>query len=247
MGSETPQPGIFETARDVALEKGSERLEKISDIFSGIKEKITIGAKLALGSPYAAAFLGIKAAEFGKEKATEVRDSVVEAGIEAWESIVDARDKLVEGVIGARDRLVARYEQTRDATTARVVALSTRAAVWGLINVAGPVEGRLKQIYLIPAVAIRGWRAERQDTRAQKQQTRAELARQKGEAKVEVLLKKIATIQEATTERVGSLNGLRDKALAESSKLNSKAAAGREYAEKNFGRAWAAVESLQAR
>lgn len=245
-----PQPTTLETARNIALEKGSERRQeaakKISGFFSGIKEKITRGVDFALGLPDAAAYLGTEAAKFGKEKATEARDSVVEAGTRAWESLVDTKDRLVQRGIGAKNRLVARYEQTRDAVKARVVDLSKRAAVWGLTNVAEPIEDRLQQIYEVPA-NIREWQARMEDTRAQKQETRANLAREAGEARVKALQEEIARIQEATRGQVDSLNGLRDMALARSGELNGKAAARREQARKNFGKARAAVKSLQTR
>jgi len=247
---ETPQPTILETARDIALEKGSERRQeaakRISGFFSGIKEKITRGVDFAWGSPDAAAYLGRKAAKFGKEKATEVRDSVVEAGTRAWERIVDTRDRLVQRGRDAKDRLVARYKQTRDATKARAVDLSKRAAIWGLTNVAEPIEDRLQQIYEVPA-NIREWQAKREDARAQKQETKARLAREAGEARVKALQEEIARIQEATRRQVDSLNGLRDAALARSDELNKKAAARREQARNNFGKARAAVQSLQTR
>jgi len=247
---ETPQPTKLETARDIALERGSERRQeaakRISGFFSGIKEKITRGVDFALGSPDAAAYLGTEAAKFGKEKATEVRDSVVEAGTRAWESIVDTKDRLVQRGIDAKDRLVARYEQTRDATKARVIDLSKRGAVWGLENIAEPIEDRLQQIYEIPA-NIKEWQAGRQDVRAQKHETRARLTGETGEARVKALQEEIAKIQEATRSQVESMNGLRDAALTRAGELNDKAAARREQARQNFGRARAAVQSLQTR
>lgn len=247
---EAPQPTTLETARNIAQEKGLERRQeaarKISDFFGGIKEKITRGVDFALGSPDAAAYLGTEAAKFGKEKATEIRDSVVEAGTRAWESIVDTKDRLVQRGIDAKNRLVARYEQTKDATKAKVVDLSKRAAVWGLTSVAGPVEDRLQQIYEIPA-GIREWQARREDTRAQKQEARAQLLKEEGETRVKVLQAEIARMQEVTKGQVDSLNGLRDTALAISGELNDKAAARREQARQNFGKARAAVQGLQTR
>lgn len=247
---EAPQPTTLETARKVAVEKGSERRQeaakRISGFFSGIKEKITRGVDFALGSPDAAMYLGVEAAKLGKEKATEVRDSVVEAGTRAWESVVDAKDRLVQRGIDAKDRLVTRYEQTRDATKAKVVDLSKRAAVWGLTNIAEPIEGRLQQIYEVPA-NIREWQAKREDTKAQKQEIKARLAREKGEARLKALQEEIARVQEATMGQVDSLHGLRDTALARSGELNNKAAVRREQARKNFSRARKAVQGLQAR
>jgi len=250
MEGETPQPTILETTRDIALEKGLERRQeaarKISGYFSGIKEKITRGVDFTLGSPDAAAYLGTETVKFGKEKATEVRDSIVEAGTRAWESIVDTKDRLVQRGIDTKDRLVARCEQTRDATKAKVVDLSKRAAVFGLTNIAGPIEDRLQQVYEIPA-GIREWQSQREDTRAQKQEMRALMAREAGEAKIKALQEKIAREQEATRGQVDSLNGLRSTALARSGELNNKAAARREQARQNFGRARAAVQNLQTR
>jgi len=247
---EAPQPTILETARNIALEKGSERRQeaakRIRGFFSGIKEKITRGIDFALGSPDAAAYLGTEAAKFGKEKATEVRDSVVEAGTRAWESIVDTKDRLVQRVIDAKNRLIARYEQTRDVTKAKVVDLSKRAAVWGLTNVAEPIETRLQKIYEVPA-NIREWQAKRVDARAQKQEAKARLAREAGEARVKALQEEIARMREATERQVDSLIGLRDAALAKSRELNNKAAARREQARNKFGKARAAVQSLQTR
>ena len=247
---EAPQPTTLETARSIALEKGSERRQeaakRISGFFSGIKEKITRGVDFTLGSPDAAAYLGTEAAKFGKEKATEARDSVVEAGTRAWESIVDAKDRLVQRGVDAKNRLVVRYEQTRDATKAKVVDLSKRAAVWGLTNVAAPVEDRLQQIYEIPA-GIREWQAKREDTRAQKHETKAQLGREAGEARAKALQEEITRIQEATRGQVDSLNGLRDTALIRSSELNDKAVARREQARQTFGKAKVAVQSLQTR
>lgn len=247
---EAPQPTKFETARNIALEKGGERRQeaatRISGFFSGIKEKITRGVDFALGSPDAAAYLGTEAAKFGKEKATEVRDSVVEAGTRAWESVVDTKDRLVQRGIDAKDRLVARYEQTRDATKAKVVDLSKRAAVWGLTNVADPIENRLQQIYEIPA-NIREWQAGREDVRAQKHETRARLAGETGEARVKALQEEMTRIQEATKAQVEAMNGLRDTAQTRAGELNSKAIARREQARQNFGKARATVQSLQTR
>lgn len=247
---EAPQPKILETAQSIALEKGSERRQeaarRISGFFSGIKEKITRGVDFALGSPEAAAYLGTEAAKFGKEKATEVRGSVVEAGTRAWESVVDTKDRLVQRGIDAKDRLVARYEQTRDATKAKVVDLSKRAAVWGLTNIAEPIEGRLQQIYEIPA-DIGEWRARIEETKAQEQETKARLAELAGEARLKALQEEMDRVREATMRQVDSLHGLRDTALARSGELNNKAAARREQARKNFGRARAAVQSLQTR
>jgi len=247
---EAQQPTKLETARNIALEKGGERRQeaakRISGFFSGIKEKITRGVDFALGSPDAAAYLGTEAAKFGKEKATEMRDSVVEAGTRAWESIVDTKDRLVQRGIDAKNRLVARYEQTRDATKAKVVDLSKRAAVWGLTNIADPIENRLQQIYEIPA-NIREWQAGREDIRAQKHEGRARLAGESGEAQVKALQEEIARIQEATKLQVEHMNGLRDTAVAKAEELNGKAAARREQARQNFGKARAAVASLQTR
>lgn len=247
---EAPQPTKLETARNIALEKGGERRQeaakRISGFFSGIKEKITRGVDFALGSPDAAAYLGTEAAKYGKEKATEVRDSVVEAGTRAYESIVDTKDRLVQRGIDAKDRLVARYEQTRDATKAKVADLSKRAAVWGLTNIADPIENRLQQIYEIPA-NIREWQAGREDVRAQKHETRARLAGEVGDARVKSLQEEIAKIQEATRLQVESMNGLREAALTRSGELNAKAVARREQARQSFGRARAAVQSLQTR
>ena len=247
---EAPQPTTLETARNIALEKGSERKQetakRINGFFRGIKEKITKGVDFAFGFPDAAAYLGTEAAKFGKEKAVEVRDSVVEVGTRAWESVVDTKDKLVQRGIDAKDRLVARYEQIRDTTKAKVVDLSKMAAVWGLTNVAEPIEGRLQQIYEFPA-NIREWQAKREDTRAQKQETKARLAREKGEARLKALQEEIARVQEATMGQVDSLNGLRDTALARSGELNNKAAARREKARQNFSKARKAVQGLQTR
>lgn len=240
----------LETAGKIAFEKGSERRQeaakRISGFFSGIKEKITRGVDFALGSPDAASYLGTEAVKFGKEKATEVRDSVVEAGTRAWESIVDTKDRLVQRGIDAKDRLVTRYEQTRAATEAKVVDLSKRVAVWGLTNVADPIENRLQQIYEIPA-NIREWQAGREDVRAQKHRARAELAGQVGKARVEALQEEIARIQEATKKQIETMNSLRDIATTKADELNNKAAARRKQAEQNFGKARAAVQSLQTR
>ncbi len=247
---QAPQPTKLETARKIALEKGSERRQeaakRISGFFSGIKEKITRGVDFALGSPEAAAYLGTEAAKFGKEKATEVRDFVVEAGTRAWESVVDTKDRLVQRGIDAKNRLVARYEQTRDATKAKVVDLSKRAAVWGLEKVAEPIEDRLQQIYEIPA-NIREWQAGRENVRAQKQEGRARLASETGEARVKALQEEIARVQEATRLKVETMTGLRDAALARAGELNGKVAARREKGERIFGRARAAVANLQTR
>lgn len=247
---EASQPTKLEIARNIALEKGSERRQevakRISGFFSGIKEKITRGVDFALGSPDAASYLGTEAVKFGKEKAAEVRDSVVEAGTRAWESIVDTKDRLVQRGIDVKDRLVARYEQTRDAIKAKVVDLSKRAAVWGLTNVADPIENRLQQIYEIPA-NIREWEAGREDVRAQKYETRANLACEVGEARVKALQEEIARIQEATKTQVEIMNGLRDTARTRAGELKNKAAARREQARINFGKARAAVQRLQTR
>jgi hypothetical protein len=247
---EAPQPTKLETARDMAMEKGAERRQeasrRISGFFSGIKEKITKGVDFALGSPDAASYLGTEAVKFGKEKATETRDAVVEAGTRAWESLVDAKDRLVKRGIDAKDRLVARYEQTRDATKARVADLSKRAAVWGLEKIAEPIEDRLQRIYEIPA-DIREWQGRREDVRAQKQETRAQLAKEASEARVEALQEEIARIREATGSQVDSLNGLRDAALARRDELADEALARREQAKQIFGNARAAVQNLQTR
>jgi len=247
---EAPQSTTLETARNIALDKGSERRQeaarRMNSVFGSIKEKITKGVDFALGSPDAAAYLGTEAVKFGKEKATEVRDSVVEAGTRAWESVIDTKDRLIQRGIDAKNRLVARYEQTRDATKAKVVDLSRRAAVWGLTRIAEPIEDRLRQIYEIPA-NIREWQADREEVKAQKQETRARLAGETGEARVKALQEEIVRIQEATQGQVDTMNGLRDAALARAGELNDKATARREQAKQNFGKARVAVQSLQTR
>jgi len=245
---EAPQTTKLETARNIALEKGSERRQeatkRISGVFSGIKEKITRGVDFALGSPDGASYLGTETVKFGKEKATKVKDSVVEAGTRAWESTVDTKDRLVQRGIDAKDRLVARYEQTRDATKTKVVDLSKRAAVLGLTNVADPIENRLQQIYEIPA-NIREWQAGREDVRSQKYETRARLANEAGDVKVNALQEEMARIQEATKKQVEAMNGLRETALTRAGELNNKAISRREQARKNFSKARIAVQSLQ--
>ncbi len=247
---ETPQRPKLETAKGIAMERGAERRQeasrRISSFFSGIKEKITKGVDFALGSPDAASYLGTEAVKFGREKATETRDAVVEAGTRAWESLVDAKDRLVQRGIDAKDRLVARYEQTRDATKARVADLLKRAAVWGLEKVAEPIEDRLQRIYEIPA-DIREWQGRREAAKAQKQETRAQLARKTGEARVKALQEEIAQTQEVTRKQVDLLNSLRDVALAKSKDLTDKAAARRKQAKQNFGKARAVVQGLQTR
>jgi len=247
---EISQPTRLETAKDIAMEKGAERRQeasrRISGFFSGIKEKITKGVDFALGSPDAATYLGQEAAKFGKEKAEETRDAVVEAGVRTWERIVDTKDRLVQRATDAKDRLVTRYEQTRDATKAKVTELSKRAAVWGLTKIAEPIEDRLQRVYEIPA-DIREWQGKRADIKAQKQETRAQLAKETGEARVRALQTEIARIQEATVTQVEGLNGLRAAALARSQELNNKATAKREQAVNNFGKARAAVAALEAK
>lgn len=247
---ETPQPTTLETALRIATERGAERrqevAERIRGLFMGIKEKLTRVVDYALGSPDAAAYLGTEAAKFGKEKATEVRDSVVEAGTRAWESIVDTKDRLVQRGIDAKDRLVARYEQTRDATKAKVVDLSKRAAVWGLTKFAVPIERRLEEIWNLPA-RIREWQAGREEVKAKRYKIRAELAGKVGEAEVEALKNQIASIEKATSRKVDFLNGLRDTALARSVELSGKAVVRRKQARQKFGKARAAVQRLQTR
>lgn len=247
---EAPQPTKLETARNIALEKGGERRQKvvqrIGGFFSGIKEKITRGVDFVLGFPDAAVYLGMEAVKSGKGKAAEVIDAVIEAGKRAWESTMDTSDRLVQRGRDVKNRLVARYEQTRDAVKAKVVDLSKGAAIWGLTNVADPIETRLQRIWEIPA-NIREWQAGQQVRRAERQERRARLARETGEAKVRALQEEIARIQEATRKTVEAMTTARDAALTTASELYEKAATRRERVRRKFGRAREAVRGLQTR
>lgn len=249
-GETSPQPSAFKEARKIALEKGAERRQRasrrIGSLFGGIKEKITKAVDFIGGSPDAAAFLGKRAVQLGKEKAEETRDAVVEAGVRTWERIVDAKDRLIQRATDAKDRLVARYEQTRDATKVKITELSKRAAIWGLTKIAEPIEDRLQRVYEIPA-DIREWQAKRADIKAQKQETRAQLVKERGEARVQALQAEIARIQEATVAQIEGLSASRDAALAKSQELYDKAAVRREQAVNNFGKARAIVAALEAK
>jgi len=244
------QTNVLETAKNVALERGAERRkvasEKISGFFKGIKEKITKTVDFALGSPDAAAYLGRETVKAGKEKAGEVRDAVVEAATRAKESVIDTKDRLVSRVVDAKNRLVTKYEETRDTTKAKIEELSTRAAVWGLTNIAEPVENRLQQVYELPAV-VKEWQSSRAESQAQKHEMRANLTKLQGEARVKALQEQMTAIQEATTRQATSIEGARDAARARSSELTQKAADRREQANQVFGRTRAIVASIQTK
>ncbi len=245
-----PQPIRIEEVQRIALEKGSERrietARRIGGFFGGIKEKITKGVDFVLGSPEAATYLGTEATELGKEKAKELRDSIAEAGIRAWESIVDAEDRLEKRSIDTKNRLIGRCEQIKNATQERAVNLTKKAAVFGLEKIAEPIEGRLQKIYEVPA-DIRDWQSRRAEASAKKQEIRASLLSEAAEERVNALKARISEIQESTNGRIDSLNGLRDSALVRSSELNNMALARREQSRQNFGKARAAVQSLQTR
>jgi hypothetical protein len=251
LGEITQTPvSTFETAQKIAQERGRERREevgrRIGGILEGIKEKISRGVDFALGSPEAAAYLGTEAIMVGKEKAVEVRDSVVEAGTRAWEGVVDIKDRLVQRGRAAKDRLVTRYEQGKETTKNKVAELEKRAAVWGLTNIAAPIEGRLQQVYEIPA-NIREWQAVREGEKARKQERRAQLAREKNEERIKALQEKMARIQGETGRQVEDLGKLRNTAFNRASELTSKAEERRKQATQTFGKAQRAIRTLQAR
>jgi len=249
-GETGAQPTTFERAANIAQEKGAERRQetakKISGFFSALKEKVSKGVDMAFGAPEAAVYLGTEAIQFGKEKATEVRDAVVEAGTRAWEKTVDIKDRLVGRGIEAKNRLVARYEQTRDTTKNKINDLSKRAAVWGLENIAAPIEGRLRQAYEIPA-NIREWQAQRAEVKAQKKEGRARMVEAKAERKVAALQEEIARIQEETRVKMEGMNSVIGSARGRAEELNNQARTRRELASSNFSKARGAIESLRTR
>lgn len=242
-----PQPSRLETARDTAIEKGAERRrktsERISRLFSGIREKVTKGIDFVWGSEE----YGKEVVEIGKEKAGEARDAVVEAGVRTWESVVDTKDRFVQRVTDAKDRLVTRYEQTKDATEAKLVDLSKRAADWGATKIAEPVIDRLQKIYEMP-VDIRKWHVEKAvDVKVKKQETRTQLAQEKGNVRIQALQEEIARIQEAIVTQVDINNSLGNSALARKREVNEKVVTRRKQAVNKFAKMRAVVAALKAR
>ena len=251
-------PSLQLNERQIATEKarkaGAERRKtistKLNSLFGGIREKITAGVDIVLGSPEAGGhFVGLATEEVKKQAIVTneaVIQPVVEAGVRTWERAVDAKNRLVERARMAGEKLAYGYKQGKERTTAKVADLSRRAAVWGLTKVAEPIERRLEGIYVIPAGA-KEKKAGKADTRAEKQAKRAELVQQTGEKKKQALLTQIAQIEEATRVRVESLGTAGESARENASELRTKAAKSREKAHQTFGKARRAVEALKTK
>lgn len=245
---QTPQKLSLGEKLGANIAKGKEgRLhtgERISRFFSSMKQKLYGGVDLAFAAPSIAGTLGGEAGSFAKEKAEQVKNSVVEAGTRAWENTLDAKDRMVARVQNAGDRVRERIVDVRDAARIKVLDLSKRAAIWGLANVASPIEGRLQAIYELPA-AIREWQADRADVRVEKQQLKAKLAAERGEARVKALQDAIARSQQNTADRVSGIEYRRDAAAARAAELAAKALERRNRSVQNFSKARLAIEALR--
>src|SRR3972149_11708608 len=162
----SPEPKPVESTVSTILERGSQKRQEISTRISGMREKVTKGIDFVLGS-----------GPVLKERAPQIKESIMAAGEKAWEGIVDAKDRLVQRASEARDRLAERIGKIKGTTVGeKIVNLRKSAAVWGLTNVVSPFEDRLRAIYEIPA-RIRDWQASREDAKAQKQQDRIDRAK----------------------------------------------------------------------
>ncbi|MEK7517315.1 MAG: hypothetical protein AAB583_02105 [Patescibacteria group bacterium] len=230
-----------------AMSRGAERRqatgERITRFFSKIKQTFTRGVDFAFASPDIATALGSSAAQFTQEKAEQVKNSVAEAAITTYDNIIDAKDRMVMRAQDAGDRVRGRIKDIGNAARGKTVELGKKAAVWGLANIAVPIENSAQAICTIPA-EISQWQADSAAERAERLNARTALMIAKGEARVAALKARMEKVQQATEARVSNTSMMQEAARTKAGELNSKAADRRAIVRGFFGRAKFAVQNL---
>ena len=200
------------TAAEIALQKGTERREKIGKFFNSLKDRISSGvdkgATYALGAP----------------------EAVAHAGGKAWDTMTESTGRFFDRVDSAAVRLEDRVVKGLESATNKVADLGKRTAAYGLNTFVAPVENGIKKIFTLPA-GVQEWRASRAEKTAQRAEAEAQahLDRQKQlmdgpiEARILALMAEIQRLRTETEANVSRAEGVRDAARRRAQELRASA------------------------
>lgn len=237
------------------MNRGAERRratgEKISGFFSSMKKNLNRGVDAVFAAPNIAGTLGGEVKAFASETASLSKDALVagknnvfEAGLRANNNIVDARDRWVLRAQEAGNKVRERVKETGNAARFKTIELSKKAAVWGLANVAVPLERSAQAICQIPA-EFNQWQGDSAEKRAQGLTAKAMVESTKGEMRAAALRTEADRVDREAQNRFASMGSSQEAANRKALELKVKASEKRARVGRVFGKSKVLVAALQ--